>query len=913
MFYFRNHHHSSAQLVENFPSHQITPSLDKVPANSPNNKNPSEERSRDQGLPTFDNQGINTPSVEIDSAFIPTGTRVVDIEFLIQQLQKGCLYCSTRLHITNVTSERRQGLASSFYVLCELCELTTAIHTSRSHLSNPLTTRSLVYDVNTKAALGVTHSGAGLTQINNFLAQLNIPPIHHGVIDRRSKEVGVSIEEEAQKSCVEAIEDERQAKLEQLNETDVGQDVQLADPSYDAGWTKPRGFNSNTGVGTLCGGITRKCIAFECMNKKCRVHALYEKHKKTVPPHNCRMNYQGSSKGMEPAGAIRIFKKILLGKNKITGLVGDDDATTIAHLREEVDSEIRKVSDHNHTKKSLRKHIDSLGLSIKPSQPMVKVRNHFVKCFTYAVYQSKGDSILLSKTLKAITPHTFGNHLKCDIGWCKFLQKIPPCPDGMLPYKHSGLKDGKDLDKTLNPTLYEALSDIFENLANISEKLAPLGSSQCNESLNSTITSKTTKRLFFGSSASNDYRVAAAVCQKNSGYGYVVDVMKRLGLPVGDFTKFYATTMQKKLVNDIARKKSLKYKIARAQHQRERCNANKSSEILEGTTYESGVELSTNVIDVTNIPEHTVRPVMKPLEKFPSDDALVIFDLETATSGIHVELTQLSAVALKHTDSFNRYILPEGQISKIITNVTGISVRRKSGIRTLFHKDTQVPSVDSETAISDFIAFLRGRNCATVLVAHNCKAFDSRHLIHAVQNANLLDNFKEVVIGFCDTLPYFRSKSDNATKKKSNDSRGGNDLSTLYRTVFKEEFEAHNAVADVRAVKRLLNESTSKTDLLKYCNSLEDYISDTYWLDSRHENLKTLQILLQQPNAIISKGIAEKIAGSGLKYNHLKLAFSRDEEEGIKSLLSSKISGQLRVTNTKRIIDKLTDYFKKNK
>ena len=56
------------------------------------------------------------------------------------------------------------------------------------------------------------------------------------------------------------------------------------------------------------------------------------------------------------------------------------------------------------------------------------------------------------------------------------------------------------------------------------EKLAPLGSSQANEALNNTIGSKAPKIRHYGSSESNDFRVACAVSQKNIGHTYVAEV-----------------------------------------------------------------------------------------------------------------------------------------------------------------------------------------------------------------------------------------------------------------------------------------------------------------------------------------------------------------------------------------------------
>lgn len=176
----------------------------------------------------------------------------------------------------------------------------------------------------------------------------------------------------------------------------------------------------------------------------------------------------------------------------------------IARVKAEVDADIEKASDMNHSKKSLGRNLDTLANRLKPSPLTVNVRNYITKCFSYAVHQNKGDPNGLAKALRSITPHSFGDHSTCDISWCGYLQKCGPNLEGATPYKHSGLKDGKDLDKGKNPDLFTGLSDILENFAKNSVKLAPVGSIQCNESLHSTIRTKTTKRIHYGDSAQYD-------------------------------------------------------------------------------------------------------------------------------------------------------------------------------------------------------------------------------------------------------------------------------------------------------------------------------------------------------------------------------------------------------------------------
>ena len=62
---------------------------------------------------------------------------------------------------------------------------------------------------------------------------------------------------------------------------------------------------------------------------------------------------------------------------------------------------------------------------------------------------------------------------------------------------------------------------IFTIFSQNAEKLAPCGSTLPNESFNNSVASKAPKARHYSGSESLDYRVKAAVCQKNLGHSYV--------------------------------------------------------------------------------------------------------------------------------------------------------------------------------------------------------------------------------------------------------------------------------------------------------------------------------------------------------------------------------------------------------
>ena len=95
------------------------------------------------------------------------------------------------LSLGNVIEEQKNGLASTFTVLCSQCNGENTIKTSKEHRSGargPLT-----FDVNTRAALGCLHTGVGNTHLNNLLSTLNVPAMNTSTFKNREREAGKAI------------------------------------------------------------------------------------------------------------------------------------------------------------------------------------------------------------------------------------------------------------------------------------------------------------------------------------------------------------------------------------------------------------------------------------------------------------------------------------------------------------------------------------------------------------------------------------------------------------------------------------------------------------------------------------------------------------------------------------------------
>ena len=659
------------------------------------------------------------------------------------------------------------------------------------------------------------------------------------------------------------------------------------------------------GTGHVMGPNTGKVLDFETRNKRCSQCEVSERLG-TDKPHDCRKNYAGSSKAMEGNVAVSLFKKSHSSSTKYKTLIGDDDSTTIAWIHSDVDSDVQKLSDVNHAKSTLHKQL--MGVKCKHKELTVKVIQYVKKCFSYAISQNVDDTLGLKMALAAIPLHMFGDHTTCSMSWCRFVQQLGPKLPGQDPYKHSMFKDGGDL-KSMD--LKEDLQKFLGNFAANAHKLAPKGSSQRNESLNSTIVSKTTKTRHYGGSTQNDFRVSSAIAQKNMNYGYVPVVMESLDVSPGTFTTLHSERMSRKRDRERACSKLPSCKRRRLIRKSERNAKTAAYEVSEGVAYQSGIGLTPDTdIDVTKIPEPTSRPDLCPAPAINRDN-IIIFDIETANSGTHSELTQLSAAAINQSSTFNQYILPECAIDNRIQRLTGLHVSMKSGRRVLCRKngkdDIVLASVSCMEALQNFLDWLHNiqqeSDATCILVAHNAKAFDVRHFLNNVVKYDMYESFNSVILGFGDSLTYLREIHKGTHHDFS--------LSGLYKSLFDKVYDCHNAIADVEALCQVLNHTFQfypESDFDKHCFTVQSAHARRQFDDEAKQRMCTFEKMFMGKSKVISKSMAQKMAESGLMLSHLLCVYKRAGDEGIMTLLSAKTGSKVRVTSRKDIIAKICGY-----
>lgn len=319
--------------------------------------------------------------------------------------------------------------------------------------------------------------------------------------------------------------------------------------SYDMSWRKRgKAYDSSSGMGSAIGLKTEKVIAYATRNLQCRTCEQAEESQSSVTTHDCRRNYEGSSKSMDSNVAIQMFNEAPLQGMRFSTYVGDEDSTTESRLKILVDYDIEKCTLSSRL----------YGMKGKVKGMSGPVITYVQKCFGYAIKQNQNDAPKLKQSLELIIPHAFGDHDGCkDVTWCKF-------KDDPQNYVHLDLPGGKDLQgEDLRSALDDAMKPFLCEEA--VKKLGHVGSTQRNKSLNGVIGFKNPKLRHYGGSESADFRTASGVAQFNDGHGYITDVCNELNLAPSKVSSEYVERVEAKRKNAKARRCTQVYKSRRNQ------------------------------------------------------------------------------------------------------------------------------------------------------------------------------------------------------------------------------------------------------------------------------------------------------------------------------------------------------------
>ena len=177
-------------------------------------------------------------------------------------------------------------------------------------------------------------------------------------------------------------------------------------------------------------------------------------------------------------------------------------------------------------------------------------------------------------------------------------------------------------------------------------------------------------------------------------------------------------------------------------------------------------------------------------------------------------------------------------------------------------------------------------------------------------------------VWFDDSLSLFKKliKSQLPALRNPDGTFPKTNQSSLDKTLFNQTFDAHDALEDVLALRKILFSSklalSNRTIVENSALTDTKYaFKDLKYLDGRHKIMQSFRGKLYNPErnaGAITKSIAEKIAGSGLAYEDLKNVYHH-YGKGVIAILSRPLSCTTstspRVTQTARILAAIVAHF----
>ena len=203
-----------------------------------------------------------------------------------------------------------------------------------------------------------------------------------------------------------------------------------------------------------------------------------------------------------------------------------------------------------------------------------------------------------------------------------------------------------------------------------------------------------------------------------------------------------------------------------------------------------------------------------------NNDMIILFDLETTGLVKDSDITQIAAEVIGQNNVWSKYLVPNQNIENGARQVTGIHIEETDGGRVLMIGNAEVDAASYEDGLTQFYQYLcqisneKDSNARLILVAHNAKHFDAPILVNAFKKINVTTfDLSEKGIYFSDSLEILRKlqKDQHLLLNNSQVGRGSGKklslgLGNLYRHFFQEDFPAHDATEDVKAMKRILFE-----------------------------------------------------------------------------------------------------------
>jgi len=424
-------------------------------------------------------------------------------------------------------SDKKCGLAATFYLKCESCKRFDIYNTSRS-LSND----SNIQDLNLRYIYAMRAIGKGENAARMFSATMDLPqPVTH--IERYYPKLLTVLEDVAEESMDEAA---REVKI-----IEKGPEISA---SFDGSWQK-RGYQSNNGIFTAISVKTKKILDFDCLSRYCNIC----NHGTDV--HVCRINHEGSSGSMESKSAIKLFQRSIEKRSlQYKYYLGDGDSSAFQTIIREKpygnDYTVYKLECVNHVSKRVVARLKKLKNDYK-NKKVNNIRSiggrgrltdsviYKLKSYYRNAIVNNTDNISeMKKAIMAILYHSISTdqnpqHEYCPTGpdtWCKYNKCLTQRKKNA--FKHKPLIP-EEIGNIIKP--------IFEDLSkdDLLKKCAHGGTQNQNEAFNKTVWERAPKTIYSGLYCFKICANDAVICF-NDGMRGRLKILEKLGMNLSEYS-----------------------------------------------------------------------------------------------------------------------------------------------------------------------------------------------------------------------------------------------------------------------------------------------------------------------------------------------------------------------------------------
>ena len=485
----------------------------------------------------------------------PHGNRMLDIAIMSEVFSTfRCTDCKRPLVLYE--EDWQHGWQTFFHVKCSGCHKEHASFPSSRPLdipnhhtcvNVPVSPRAM-NEVGMRSVMVVHSTGMSWSDMHKIATIFDMPPPLENMPSRYVDRL-----EYVARNAVAVSMDEAATELHYRVDSESSPETNATNVSisFDSSW-KTRGHYSNVGFGSAISTSTKKVLDYELLSRNCEKCATWSQEKQEKNPSEyekwfedhkpiCNRNYTGSSQGMEPEAAKRIWGRSLEKHDLVYSvMVADGDSKsfhTVTELNPYPLVKVRKEECLTHVAKRLKRNLKSVKTSTKTASyvqhrlPEWKA-DYIASNYSTVVLQLKGSSpSALSSGLLRLLDHASGNHSHCPSGetsWCRWSR--PPStstpPAALTTFTPLDIKKVEEVFSTY------ATPDFCSHIT--------LGLTQnANESLHNCIWNLCPKTKYI-SPQSIRISTAMAIVKFNEGELPIYGLMQDLGL-APSFNVFHST------------------------------------------------------------------------------------------------------------------------------------------------------------------------------------------------------------------------------------------------------------------------------------------------------------------------------------------------------------------------------------